>query len=68
VACAVARRLSALLAAALLPAMVWGTGLSGEERTAPWELRVAPRGLSAARAVDLETIENVIVIARRSVV
>ena len=39
--------------------MGWGTGLAGEERTAPWELRVAPPGQPLARAIDLETIENV---------
>jgi hypothetical protein len=39
-----------------------GTGLAGEKRAAVWELRVAPRRQPAARAVDLETIENVIVI------
>jgi len=54
-------RLSALLAAAVLPAVVWGPGLAGEERTAAWELRVAPRGQPAVRAVDLETIEDVTV-------
>ena len=41
--------------------MVWGIALAGAERTAAWELRVAPRGQPEARAVDLETIENVIV-------
>jgi hypothetical protein len=41
--------------------MVWGTGLAGAERTATRELRVAPRGQPGARAVDLETIQNVIV-------
>jgi hypothetical protein len=41
--------------------MVWGIARAGTERTAAWELRVAPRGQPEARAVDLETIENVIV-------
>ena len=52
---------SALLAAALLPAMLRGTGLAGAERTAARELRVAPRGQPATRAIALETIENAIV-------
>jgi hypothetical protein len=51
--------LSALLAAVLLLAIGWGTGLAAEERTAPWELRVVPPGQPLARAIDLETIENV---------
>jgi hypothetical protein len=47
---------------ALLLAVAWGTGVAGEERPVPWELRVAPLGQPAARAVELETIENVTVI------
>jgi hypothetical protein len=35
------------------------TGLAAQERAAPWKLRVAPPGQPLARAIDLETIENV---------
>ena len=48
--------------AALLLAAAWGTGVAGEEGAVPWELRVAPLGQPAARAVELETIENPTVI------
>jgi len=51
--------LSTLLAVVLLLAIGWGTGLAAEERAAPWKLRVAPPGQPLARAIDLETIENV---------
>jgi hypothetical protein len=39
--------------------MAGSAGVAGEERTAPWELRVAPPGQPFARTIDLETIENV---------
>jgi hypothetical protein len=48
--------------AALLLAVAWSTGVAGEVRAVPWELRVAPLGQPAARAVELETIENLTVI------
>jgi hypothetical protein len=51
--------LSTLLAVVLLLAIGWGTGLAAEERAAPWKLRVAPPAQPLARAIDLETIENV---------
>jgi hypothetical protein len=51
--------LSTLLAVVLLLAIGWSTGLAAEERAAPWKLRVAPPGQPLARAIDLETIENV---------
>jgi hypothetical protein len=48
--------------AALLLAVAWSTGVAGEVRAVPWELRVAPLGQPAARAVELETIENLTLI------
>jgi hypothetical protein len=35
---------------ALLLAVAWGTGVAGEERPVPWELRVSALGQPAARA------------------